>query len=288
MAVTVRYPDGRTDAARQDVELLTAIELDPALGLSFLTEAPARIVVELDEVDERAGDDSVPARTGRRSPTLAVGSVVPFEPADCSEREAETRLEGVTGASDLRGLVVAERRGNDRDAVTTGEPLMPTAAVLTRMDCRVVVEAAIPVYDVTSPEEAIRIAISKTGGMLNPDLSYVEISMGSRTSPDGEELPPAFVAADEALVALELEMTVFNVEREEHASRIARKEIGQRLENVPLKVLSVERIADDAVESESEPESKSESESDADAPAEGSDGGDEDLIPEFDDLVEDG
>ena len=157
------------------------------------------------------------------------------------------------------------------------------------MDCRVVVEAAIPVYDVTSPEEAIRIAISKTGGMLNPDLSYVEISMGSRTSPDGEELPPAFIAADEALVALELEMTVFNVEQEEHASRIARKEIGQRLENVPLKILSVERLeGDDAAESDADPDPDPEPGSDADAPAEGSDGGSEDLIPEFDDLVEDG
>ena len=166
---------------------------------------------------------------------------------------------------------------------------MTTAALLTRMDCRVVVEAAIPVYDVTSPEEAIRIAISKTGGMLNPDLSYVEISMGSRTSPDGEELPPAFIAADEALVALELEMTVFNVEQEEHASRIARKEIGQRLENVPLKILSVERLeGDDAAESDADPDPDPEPGSDADAPAEGSDGGSEDLIPEFDDLVEDG
>ena len=153
------------------------------------------------------------------------------------------------------------------------------------MDCRVVVEAAIPVYDVTSPEEAIRIAISKTGGMLNPDLSYVEISMGSRTSPDGEELPPAFIAADEALVALELEMTVFNVEQEEHASRIARKEIGQRLENVPLKVLSAERVEEgnggsDAAEPEPDPQP------DATEGGSGDDG--EDLIPEFDDLVEDG
>ena len=160
------------------------------------------------------------------------------------------------------------------------------------MDCRVVVEAAIPVYDVTAPEEAIRIAISKTGGMLNPDLSYVEISMGSRTSPSGEELPPAFIAADEALVALELEMTVFNVEREEHASRIARKEIGQRLENVPLKVVSVEEIESEETEDGDEP-------ADDDSPAEADDGDksddeestesdDEDLIPEFDELVEDG
>ena len=50
------------------------------------------------------------------------------------------------------------------------------------------------------------------------------------------------MAADEALVALELSMDVFNVERAEHASRIARKEIGQRLRNIPLKVLEVERI----------------------------------------------
>jgi uncharacterized protein (UPF0212 family) len=137
------------------------------------------------------------------------------------------------------------------------------------MDCRVVVEAAVPVYDVANEDEAVRIAISKTGEMLNPDLNYVEIDMGSRTSPSGEELPPAFVAADEALVALELEMTVFNVERHEHASRIARKEIGQRLENIPLKVLEVEDVPDEETTDE-------QAETDED----------DDLLPEFDDLVE--
>jgi Uncharacterized protein conserved in archaea len=146
------------------------------------------------------------------------------------------------------------------------------------MDCRVVVEAAVPVYDVETSDEAVRIAISKTGKMLNPDLSYVEISMGTRTSPSGEDLPPAFVAADEALVALELEMTVFSVEREEHASRIARKEIGQRLENVPLKVLSVEVIPDENGEDEQAESATENQESDND---------DESLIPEFDELVED-
>jgi len=113
------------------------------------------------------------------------------------------------------------------------------------MDCRVVVEAAVPVYDVETVDEAVRIAISKTGEMLNPDLNYVEIEMGTRTSPSGEELPPAFIAADEALVALELELIVFNVEQEQHASRIARKEIGQQLHNIPLKVLSTEVIPED-------------------------------------------
>ena len=146
------------------------------------------------------------------------------------------------------------------------------------MDCRVVVEAAVPVYDVETEDEAIRIAISKTGDMLNPDLNYVEIEMGSRTSPSGEELPPAFIAADEALVALELEMRVFNVEREEHATRIARKEIGTRLQNIPLKVLVVEPITDEGDDTAT-------GSADGDEPPSVDD---DDLIPEFEDLVEDG
>lgn len=138
MAVTVRYPDGRTDAARQDAELVTvdddgfgaeAVELDPARGLSFLIEDPARIVVELDSADERAGDGVAPAKSGRRSPTLTVGSVVPFEPADYTASEVETHLDGVRSASDLRALLVAERRGNDRSAVVAAirETLRDTA-----------------------------------------------------------------------------------------------------------------------------------------------------------------
>ncbi|WP_435154044.1 DUF555 domain-containing protein [Haladaptatus sp. DFWS20] len=152
------------------------------------------------------------------------------------------------------------------------------------MNCRVVVEAAIPVYDVSTPDEAVRIAISKTGELLNPDLNYVEINMGERTSPSGEELPPAFIAADEALVALELEMTVFNVEREEHASRIARKEIGQRLENIPLSVLNVKVLEDDDDEDDEEDEAESET-SDSEEDDEATD--DEDnVLPEFEDLIE--
>ncbi|WP_254531092.1 DUF555 domain-containing protein [Natrinema gelatinilyticum] len=161
------------------------------------------------------------------------------------------------------------------------------------MDCRVVVEAAVPVFDVETEDEAIRIAISKTGEMLNPDLNYVEINMGERTSPSGEELPPAFIAADEALVALELEMTVFNVEREEHASRIARKEIGQRLENIPLEVEHV-TVLEDEDESGSNTASSESTENDSSADSEDRDttaetdgeDDDEEILPEFEDLVE--
>jgi uncharacterized protein (UPF0212 family) len=147
------------------------------------------------------------------------------------------------------------------------------------MNCRVVVEAAVPVYDVSTPDEAVRIAISKTGEMLNPDLNYVEISEGERTTPDGESLPPAFIAADEALVALELEMTVFNVEREEHASRIARKEIGQRLDNIPLEVEAVDVVE----ETENDGGAV---ETDEDTSTESGGGEEEGVLPEFEDLIE--
>jgi uncharacterized protein (UPF0212 family) len=160
------------------------------------------------------------------------------------------------------------------------------------MDCRVVVEAAVPVYDVSEPEEAVRIAISKTGKMLNPDLSYVEIDMVDRSCPHcGGDLDPAFIAADEALVALELEMTVFNVEREEHGARIAQKEIGGRLENIPLEVVEIEELpGEDAEASKSETPDEDagedsdrvETEDDRDDEDEG-----EDVLPEFDELLED-
>ncbi|WP_435194521.1 DUF555 domain-containing protein [Natronomonas sp. EA1] len=151
------------------------------------------------------------------------------------------------------------------------------------MDCRVVVEAAVPVYDVGSPDEAVRIAISKTGDMLNPDLNYVEIEMGSRSCPHCHEaLEPAFIAADEGLVALELEMTVFNVEREEHASRIARKEIGMRLKNIPLEVLEVEVIKEeetDAADEKTSPEGDDGEEPTGEEEA-------NDQLPEFEDLLD--
>ena len=179
------------------------------------------------------------------------------------------------------------------------------------MDCRVVVEAAVPVYDVGTADEAVRIAISKTGEMLNPDLNYVEINMGERSCPHcGEALETAFIAADESLVALELEMTVFNVEREEHAARIARKEIGQRLENIPLEVLEIEVLeeeTDDEEASEAEEgddaaeddEAAEETEAAEDAPADvdpaeesdattaSEEDENADVLPEFEELIDD-
>ena len=162
------------------------------------------------------------------------------------------------------------------------------------MDCRVVVEAAVPVYDVETADEAVRIAISKTGEMLNPDLNYVEIDMGERRCPEcGHVSEPAFIAADEGLVALELEMTVFNVEREEHASRIARKEIGQRLNDIPLAVVEVEVVADEDDEPEEggRGDRSDEAEATTTSSEEDESGGsgeadDDEVLPDFDDLIE--
>jgi uncharacterized protein (UPF0212 family) len=174
------------------------------------------------------------------------------------------------------------------------------------MNCRVVVEAAVPVYDVETADEAVRIAISKTGEMLNPDLNYVEINMGERSCPHcGEPHDPAFIAADGSLVALELEMSVFNVEREEHASRIARKEIGQRLENIPLEVLEIEELEDDSDDDETDDDEASSdsgdaSESDADDATDSetvetdspddtgsdTDADDDQVLPEFEELID--
>ena len=163
------------------------------------------------------------------------------------------------------------------------------------MNCRVVVEAAVPVYDVETEDEAVRIAISKTGEMLNPDLNYVEINMGERACPHCHEgLEPAFIAADESLVALELEMTVFNVERDEHAARIARKEIGQRLENIPLEVLEIEEIeedeeAEETTEEETTEDSGSTVETEVTAgggDTTSQDGDEEDVLPEFEELID--
>jgi uncharacterized protein (UPF0212 family) len=171
------------------------------------------------------------------------------------------------------------------------------------MDCRVVVEAAVPVYDVGTADEAVRIAISKTGEMLNPDLNYVEINTGERTCPHcGEALETAFIAADESLVALKLEMTVFNVEREEHAARIARKEIGQRLENIPLEVLEIEVLEEETDDEDADVDETDDVSEDVptEDPGQGTqdeepeslgvsapDDDEEDVLPEFEELIDD-
>lgn len=136
-----------------------------------------------------------------------------------------------------------------------------------KMDSRVTVEAAVSVYDVETVDEAVSIAIAKTGKMLNPDLNYVDIGKSSVDQvEDDADVEPGFVAAGEGLVGLELEMSVFGVEDEQHAARVVQKEIGQQLTDIPLEILSVEPLEDENEEEESAEE--------------------DDELPEFDELVE--
>lgn len=141
------------------------------------------------------------------------------------------------------------------------------------LDCRVTLEADVQVYDVGTPDEAVRVAIATVGEELNPDPNYVEVDTATRTGPDGEALPPAFAVADEALVALELSLTVYNVESRRHAERVARKDVGGALADVPLTVESVTVVDEDT---------------DAGTEDDAGDGeaGEEDPLLSFEDLLE--
>jgi len=105
----------------------------------------------------------------------------------------------------------------------------------------VAMEAAWLVRDVDNSDDAIGVAVSEAGKRLNQqDLEYVEVDVGLTSCPAcGEPLDAAFLAADTALVGLLLELTVFNADSEEHASRIAKSEVGGALRDVPLKVIEV-------------------------------------------------
>lgn len=105
----------------------------------------------------------------------------------------------------------------------------------------VAMEAAWLVRDVEETDDAIGVAVSEAGRRLNDnDLEYVEVEAGATTCPAcGEPLDAAFLAASTALVGLVLEMSVFNAEGEEHASRIAKSEVGGALRDVPIEVIEV-------------------------------------------------
>jgi uncharacterized protein (UPF0212 family) len=111
-------------------------------------------------------------------------------------------------------------------------------------DYLVVMEAAWLVRDVEEVDDAIGVAVSEAGKRLNEaDLDYVEVGVGATPCPAcGEPFDSVFVAADTALVGLLLEMKVFNVDNREHAQRVAKKEVGGALRDVPLKVVDTEAI----------------------------------------------
>ena len=107
----------------------------------------------------------------------------------------------------------------------------------------ITLEAAWLVKSVESVEDAMNIAISEVGKMLNPDLNFVEIEVGTTRCPAcGEAFDSVFMAAGTALVGILLEMKVYDAENEEHGARIAKSTIGKALINTPLDVVDVEEF----------------------------------------------
>ncbi len=107
----------------------------------------------------------------------------------------------------------------------------------------VTLEAAWLVKDVDSVNDAMNIAISEIGKLLNPDLNFVEIEVGATSCPAcGEAFDSVFMAAGTALVGVLLEMKVYDAESEEHAARIAKSTIGKALKSTPLDVVEVEEF----------------------------------------------
>jgi len=119
----------------------------------------------------------------------------------------------------------------------------------------VTLEAAWLVKSVESVEDAMNIAISEVGKLLNPDLSFVEIEVGTTRCPAcSEAFDSVFMAAGTALVGILLEMKVYEAESREHAARIAKSTIGKVLRNTPLDVVEVEEFG----EEKKKPEEKEE------------------------------
>jgi uncharacterized protein (UPF0212 family) len=110
-------------------------------------------------------------------------------------------------------------------------------------DYYVILEAGWIVKDVKTVEDAMNVAVAEAGKRLNPDKSYVEVAVGTTPCPIcGEPFDSVFLAGNIALVGLLLEIKVYNAENEEHAKRIAKKEIGKALKDISLKVIEVEEI----------------------------------------------
>ncbi|WP_435125821.1 DUF555 domain-containing protein [Halobaculum sp. D14] len=116
----------------------------------------------------------------------------------------------------------------------------------------VALEAAWLVRDVEDIDDAIGVAVSEAGRRLNEeDKEYVEVEVGATPCPAcGEPFDSAFIAASTALVGLVLEIEIFNADSEEHATRIAKSEIGGALRDVPLDVIEVVMTEEDEEDEE--------------------------------------
>lgn len=100
----------------------------------------------------------------------------------------------------------------------------------------VTAEIAFEVNNVEDTDEAVNVAVSQVGRLLNEEeMNYVEITTMNESQEES-----SLLAAGQATVGLHLRYTVFDVESEEHAKRIVTSEIGQILEGVPIEIVDAE------------------------------------------------
>jgi hypothetical protein len=107
-------------------------------------------------------------------------------------------------------------------------------------DYLVVLQAAWIVRNAKSVRDAMNIAVAEAGKRLNPDLDFVKIDVGDTACPKCDApIKSVFMVAGMALVGLILEMKVFNAKSKEHAARIAKYELGKRMQRIPIEVVEV-------------------------------------------------
>ncbi len=107
-------------------------------------------------------------------------------------------------------------------------------------DYLVILNAAWVVRNAKSVKDAMNIAVAEAGKKLSPDLDFVKIDVGDTACPKCEApLKSVFLVAGMALVGLVLEMKVFNAKNKEHAARIAKYELGKRMQRIPIEVVEV-------------------------------------------------
>lgn len=128
--VVVTYPDPERgpEAVREPVTVECAddgfdpagIEIHPGQGLVFRIGTPSRIVIELREPHEKAADDGRPGTVrvaNPRRPPLSGSrrTIRPrFDPSELPVDDLEAELRSVTGVTEARAVLAAERRGKDR------------------------------------------------------------------------------------------------------------------------------------------------------------------------------
>lgn len=110
------------------------------------------------------------------------------------------------------------------------------------MDYLVALEAGWVVSDVDDVDDAISVAVSEAGKQLNPEKDYVEVELGYMNCPAcGEPFDSVAVFGGKALVGLVFEITIYDVDSEDHAKKIATEEVGESVD-VNLELAEIREV----------------------------------------------